>query len=236
MKAAMRISISSILRTASSQDRGWGCIADNVLPKEKQIKDKNVMRLFEKRIYALFRDVAEHLRYVDSEYYRVYDDLKKRQTIFYEDIRVCREIPDDHVDLVVTSPPYPNMTDYVTSQRLSYYFYGFDLTADRNLEIGARSKRSKADAVDSYMHEMREAVEKISRKIKRGGYACYVMPIFNEDNKVRERVIHRIISCMDEYDLINEGEYDRILPTIRRSHNIKWATLERERIYLFRKL
>ena len=39
-RAAMRIFISAILKTVSSQDRGWGCIADNVLPKKEQIKDK----------------------------------------------------------------------------------------------------------------------------------------------------------------------------------------------------
>ena len=75
-------------------------------------------------------------------------------------------------------------------------------------------------------------------KIKSGGYACYVMPAFNMDNKNnsnRRRIVKKVLSSMDEYDLIKEEEDERVLPTIRRSHNIKWASLEREKIYLFRK-
>ena len=58
----------------------------------------------------------------------------------------CENVPDNSVDLVITSPPYPNMTDYVTSQRLSYYFLGLGLAdksrlKDLDLEIGPRIRR-----------------------------------------------------------------------------------------------
>ncbi len=237
MKAAMQISISATLKTVSSQDRGWGCIADNVLPKQKQVKDKEVFDLFNKHVNRLLKDISEHLKYVMHGYDSIYKELSEKQTIFHEDVRECKEIPNNFVDLVVTSPPYPNMTDYVTSQRLSYYFLGFDLT-DRDLEIGARSRRARKDAIDRYLEVMQRANEVISQKIKSGGYACYVMPAFNMDNKNnsnRRRIVQKVLSSMDEYDLIKEEEYERILPTIRRSHNIKWASLEREKIYLFRK-
>ncbi len=238
MKAAMQISISAILKTVSSQDRGWGCIADNVLPKQKQVKDKDVFDLFNKQVNRLLKDISEYLKYVMYGYDSLYKELSEKQTIFHEDVRECKEIPNNFVDLVVTSPPYPNMTDYVTSQRLSYYFLGFDLTG-RDLEIGARSRRARKDSIDRYLEVMQRANEVISQKIKSGGYACYVMPAFNMDNKNnsnRRRIVQKVLSSMDEYDLIKEEEYERILPTIRRSHNIKWASLEREKIYLFRKV
>ena len=244
MKAAMRISISRILKTASSQDRGWGCIADNVLPKQKQMKDKEVFNLFNKHINTLLKDIPEHLKYVMPGYGQLYKELSEEQTILYEDARNYENIPDNFVDLVVTSPPYPNMTDYVTSQRLSYYFLGCDLTdknrlIDLNLEIGARSRRTRKDSMDCYLEDMQRANEVISQKIKSGGYACYVMPVFNVDNKNnsnRKRIVQKVLFNMGEYGLIKEEEYERILPTIRRSHNIKWASLEREKIYLFRKV
>lgn len=238
MKAAMRISISAILKASSSQDRGWGCIADKVLPKENQIKDKEAIYLFEKHVNRLLEDISEHLKYVAPGYRQIYNELAENQTIFHRDVRDCKEIPDNSVDLVVTSPPYPNMTDYVTSQRLSYYFLGFELT-DRDLEIGARSRRSRKDSLSRYLEDMQKSTEVISRKIKKGGYACYVMPIFsgdNENNRNRRHIMEKILYGMVEYDLVKEGEYERILPTIRRSHNIKWASLEREKIYLFRKV
>nr|CBH38247.1 hypothetical protein BSM_17240 [uncultured archaeon] len=244
MKATMRIPISAILQTASSQDRGWGCIADNVLPKQKQVKDKEVFDLFNKRVNTLLKDISEHLKYVMPDYNRLYKELSEKQTIFYEDARKYETIPDNFVDLVVTSPPYPNMTDYVTSQRLSYYFLGCDVTdknrlIDPNLEIGARSRRRRKDSIDRYLEDMQRANEVISQKIKSGGYACYVMPVFNvdnENNRNRKRIVQKVLFSMDECGLIMEGEYERILPTIRRSHNIKWTSLEREKIYLFRKV
>jgi len=243
-KAAMQISISAILKTVSSQDRGWGCIADNVLPKQKQVKDKEVLSLFTKHMNRLCKDVSEHLKYVMPDYDQLYKELSERQTVFHEDVKKCEGILDNSVDLVVTSPPYPNMTDYVTSQRLSYYFLGFDLTdknslKDLDLEIGARNRRSRKDSIARYCDDMQRANEIISQKLKSGGYACYVMPLFNtdnENNRNRRRIVHRVMSTMDDYDLIKEDEFERILPTIRRSHNIKWATLEREKIYLFRKM
>lgn len=244
MQAAMRISISAILKTVSSQDRGWGCIADNVLPKPHQIKDKDVLDLFGKHLNRLLKDISEHLEYVEPSYGQLYKDLSGTQTIFHEDVRKCEGVPNKSVDLVVTSPPYPNMTDYVTSQRLSYYFLGFDLTdknrlADPDLEIGARIRRTRRDSLDRYLDSMRRANEMISQKIKTGGYACYVMPGFiadNENNSNRRRIVQKILSDMDKCDLVKEEDFERILPALRRSHNIRWATLEREKIYLFRKV
>lgn len=243
VKAAMRISISAILRTTSSQERGWGCIADNMLPKKKQIKDKEVFDLFCRNTNRMLKDIAEHLKYAMPGYGQLYKEIEKRETIFTEDIRKCEKVPDEYVDLVVTSPPYPNMTDYVTSQRLSYYFMGVDLTHKSDLqdfaaEIGARSKRSKKNSLDLYLEDMKIANEVISRKLKSGGYSCYVLPLFetdNENNKNRRRIVQEVISSMAKYGLEKEDQYERILPTIRRSHNIKWASLNRERIHLFRK-
>ena len=238
MKAAVRISTSAILKAANSQDRGWGCIADNVLPKQNQIKDKEVFGLFTKRINILLNDISEHLKYVTPNYGKIYKEISEN-TIFHKDVKVCKEIRDNSVDLVVTSPPYPNMTDYVYSQRLSYYFMGYDLSDDLNLEIGARRRRHKKDSLDCYLDDMRNANEVISRKIKSGGYACYVMPFFNADNvnnKNRRYIVQKLMSNMEDYDLTKEVEFDRILPSKRRSHNINWASLEREKIYIFRKV
>lgn len=239
VRAAMWISASAILQSVSSQDRGWGCIADNVVPKEDKIRDKEAITLFSRHINRLLNDIYEHLKYVKPGYDELYRDLSQQQTIFHKDMRWCEEIQEGSVDLVVTSPPYPNMTDYVTSQRLSYYFTGFDMANDWRLEIGARSRRQRKDALDLYSEDMQDANEAIARKLKTGGYACYVMPVFsadNENNKNRRQIVQKIMSKLEDLDLIKEDEFERILPTIRRGHNAKWATLERERIYLFRKV
>lgn len=86
---------------------------------------------------------------------------------------------------------------------------------------------------------MNSANKEIAKKVKRGGYLCYVMPFFNTDNvnnNSRRHIVQKVVSNMDKYDLIREDEFERVIPPIRRSHNLKWATLEREKIYLFRKV
>ncbi len=238
-KAAMWISISAILQTTSSQDRGWGCIADNVLPKPEKIRDKKALTLFARHATRLLDDVAEHLECTMPGYNELYNELAERQTIFHRDIKETNEIPDNSVDLVVTSPPYPNMTDYVTSRRLSYYFVGQDMTADACLEIGARKRRKRKDALPRYYEDMHRANEIIAGKLKTHGYACYVMPGFDagsENNENRRQIVLKLVSKMQEVGLIREEEFERIIPAVRRSHNAKWATLEREKIYLFRKV
>lgn len=237
-KAAMRATLSAILKTISSQDRGWGCVADNVLPKKEQIKDKDVLHIFENHINRLLDDVLKHLKYVNKG---LYNKLSEKVTVYNKDVRECDEIPDNSIDLVVTSPPYPNMTDYITSQRLSYYYLGLDPSNNtlRDHEIGARSRRFREDSLRKYLEDMQKANELVAKKIKSGGYACYVMPAFNmsnENNRSRKRIVYKVLSDFHRYDLIKEGEYERILPSKRRAHNIKWATLEREKIYLFRKV
>lgn len=244
MKAVLRISILAILSPTSSQDRGWGCIADNVLPRKEQIKDKSALALFGRRANRLLNDVEEHTKCLVPGYRELYDEISGKQTIFHEDIRECKVIPSESVDLVVTSPPYPNMTDYVTSQRLSYYFLGIDVSNRSELkdfqdEIGARSRRSRTDSLTSYLNDMHKANEVIASKLKRGGFACYVMPVFAEegDNNIkRKHVVNKIMADLASFDLDKEEEFRRVLPRLHRSHNAKWATLEREKIYLFRKI
>jgi DNA modification methylase len=239
VRAAMWISTSAILQSVSSQDRGWGCIADNVLPKKNKIKDKEALTLFDRHINRLLNGICEHLKYTKPGYDELYRDLSQQQTVFHNDVRGCKEIRESSVDLMVTSPPYPNMTDYVNSQRLSYYFTGFDMANDWRLEIGARSRRQRKDALALYSEDMQCANEAIAKKLKKGGYACYVMPVFsadNDNNKNRRQIVQKIMSKLEDLDLIKEDEFERMLPTIRRAHNAKWATLEREKIYLFRKV
>jgi len=79
---------------------------------------------------------------LDSQFKDNYNILRQN-TIIKGDIRNNDEIEEESIDLIVTSPPYPNMTDYVTSQRLSYYYLNLELKEDLNSEIGARIKRFK---------------------------------------------------------------------------------------------
>jgi hypothetical protein len=240
-KSVLRISISNKLRGLSSQDGGGSYIADNVKPKPEQIREKTALKRCLQEMNLLIEDISDHIKNTDVTYIESYDNIMSKQTVYQADIRENVGIPDGYVDLIVTSPPYPNMTDYVKSQRLSYYWIGatsldVDLSKDFNREIGARNKRLRKYALAHYIEDMKKTNEIISKKMKVGGYACYVMPVFgvdNDNNNKRRKVIETVLLDLQQLDFKLEETFERIIPP-RRYHAL-WATLEREKIYLFRK-
>lgn len=246
LKPLLEISISANLKSSSSQDRGWGCIADNVTPKENQIQDKNYIKNVHDHSKRMTNDIIKHVNLLTKSYPIFYNKLSHDLKIYHSDIRKASMIPDSSIDLLITSPPYPNMADYVTSQRLSYYLFGFEVnpsdiksTPDFEMEIGARRKRFSNTSLDKYEKEMKEANLSISKQMKNGGLACFVLPEFNKDNtnnKNRKKIISQIISHLEEEcDFEKKGEFIRVLPTKRRHHNQKWASLDKEKIYIFQR-
>ena len=236
-KAAIKLSISSILSMVSNQDRGWGCIADNVLPKKHQVKSINVIQVFIKSLNSLLGDVEILKNAID--YKKAYAEVDRLQSITHANVKECSKIKDKSIDLIVTSPPYPNMVDYTTSQRLSYYYFGYDLNIDKENEIGARCQRKRKDALNNYLVNMKCANKNITQTLKKGGLLCYIMPSFNSNNNNNDdriSVVEGVISNLQELGLKNEIELIRSIPSLRRSHNKKWATLDKEKIYIFRKV
>ena len=71
--------------------------------------------------FIAFEEVARTM-YEDM---RTADGLSGPRTTFsLDDARSCKTVPDDHFNLVVTSPPYPNNYDYADATRLELTFFG----------------------------------------------------------------------------------------------------------------
>ncbi|MEY7850913.1 DNA methyltransferase [Natrarchaeobius sp. A-rgal3] len=241
-KAALRIAISDALKSHCSQNRGWGCVADNMHPKEEQIMDKRALSGVSSKLQVLLRDIDDHLATAGDYYDEIYSSIRDSQTIFHTDVREFTDIVDESVDLVVTSPPYPEMTDYVAAQRLSYYWLGEKVglsdrfNNDMNTEIGARRKRSRGSSNREYLEMMYEANENIVSKVAEGGYLCYVLPEIDDDEDERKEIVSKVLTDIENRNEMSRIEdYMRVIPSNRRSHNIKWTSLNQERISLFRK-
>jgi hypothetical protein len=58
--------------------------------------------------------------------------------VFQEDARIAGSIPDDAIDLVVTSPPYPNNYDYADATRIEMTFLG-EVERWRDLQAAVRA-------------------------------------------------------------------------------------------------
>ncbi|WP_185640622.1 DNA methyltransferase [Burkholderia sp. Bp9142] len=86
------------------------------------------------------------------------------------------EIPDGSVDLVVTSPPYGNATDYHLYHRFRLLWLGFDPVALGKVEIGSHLKHQReSSGFESYFADMRLALDNIRRVLKSGRYAALVI-------------------------------------------------------------
>lgn len=163
---------SSILRYCCSQEKHWGWICDNVKPKTLNYKNattKFSAKLEEYKISAtqLHREAAElqekkiHISKID-----VYEGNATD---------ILAEYPTGTFDLVVTSPPYYNMTDYISSQRLSFLWFDSNVRNLKEKEIGARYKRFRKNHLVDYLNDLRSGFTSIARVLKRNRFCCVVI-------------------------------------------------------------
>lgn len=241
-QATIMMVLSSLMCYASNQDRGWACIADNMIPKPYQERNINLLSTFKNRLSTLIKDIERRRLLLDSIYQDYHGLANNSGTVLNKDVLSFNDesiVKTNSIDLVITSPPYPKMADYTTSQRLSNYLFEFDIGGIKELEIGARYRRKNLKSLEEYSNSMDKSNEIITSKIKPNGYLCYVMPSFgiDTDNNIERRsCIQRILAKIEEHGMIKEMELERVLPDIRRSHNIRWMKLKKEIIYIYRKL
>lgn len=94
------------------------------------------------------------------------------------DIRTLDQqaLPDGAADLVVTSPPYGNATDYHLYHRFRLLWLGFDPIALGRIEIGSHLKHQRQKSgFESYLTDMEASLATIHRALKPGRYAVLVI-------------------------------------------------------------
>jgi len=163
---------SAILKYSCSQDKHWGWICDNVKPKK--MLPKSAMSRFNEKLEEFRLSSAEL-----NEDVRILQECHVRAS----DIKViegpCEDVlsrfQDRQFDLVVTSPPYYNMTDYIKSQRLTLLWLSKDVDKLRSEEIGARFKRGREDSLVQYLAQMKACFMQVSRVLTRSAFCCVVI-------------------------------------------------------------
>lgn len=233
VQSVMKLILSSILVTLSSQNKGWAYIADNVKPKKDELREKPVFDQYAISTKNLLNDVVDHASRLPSSFAEFYSKISHEPRIF-QDSLINVPIKIETVDLVITSPPYPRMIDYVKSQRLSFNFFNENFADYVGREIGARYRRSRRDCLASYEEDISQINRKIFEVLKPGGYFCVVLPDYDvKDN--RKEVIDRIVEDYSKLGMDKVFEVGRYIPSHKRTLSIQWATLVNERIYIFQK-
>jgi len=241
--AALGIAISASLNSLHGQRRGWTWVADNAAPHPEAVQDKDVFRPVVKRATRLLCAVEEAVSELPGrDFAAFYRDTLNRNPVVHESATRLERVPENSVDAIVTSPPYPSMTDYVASQRLSFYVNGRELEplskdADFVKEIGPRRHRRRKDALERYDRSMREATAVMSSKLRRGGYMCLVLPKFSTASvDPRGAAVRAVVdSAIEDCGMRPLREYHRFLPPSRRHHNQTFTRLDEETIFVLRK-
>jgi len=159
-KTILKIVFLNIAKIASAQQKTWGHIADNVKPKPSQMKNRRYEPI--PNFLCRMKRLAEKVNKI------FISDSKWCVSLECIDTRIF--IPHCKVDLVITSPPYPSMADYITSQRLGYYWLGFDVEGINDVksnEIGARYRRHRKYKNSQYLAEMIDSIDNIFLQIKK---------------------------------------------------------------------
>ena len=168
-KLMAQMAFSAILLPVCRETRHWGYVCDNSKPIEKHEGDvlAEFCRVLDRMV------VAYRERDVSSQNLGINSISRARITCI--DCRVgMQKLKTGSVKLVVTSPPYFGVSDYVKSQRLSMEWFGLEIEPLRLLEIGARSKRHRQTALQDYLTEMRSVFLAMHQAIRKDG-ACIIV-------------------------------------------------------------
>ncbi len=188
-KTLAQAAFSAILLKVCRETRHWGYVCDNTMPKSN----------YEGNVAAEYKSVLDGYA---AAYAERDNDLIMRfgeapappaVEVYCEDARKkLRECAEDSIDLVLTSPPYFGVSDYIKAQRLSMEWFEKDIETFRRIEVGARSKRHRDTALEDYLAEIREIFWLLKRCLKPGA-ACVVVV---GESSARAPYIPRFVELM----------------------------------------
>ena len=126
-------------------------------------------------------------------------------------------IPDSSIDLVVTSPPYGNATDYHLYHRFRLFWLGYDPVQFGRIEIGShlRHQREKS-GFPEYLAELVPCLQHIYRVLKPGAFAFLVLGDSVYHGQVFDTAAQVSRYC-EELGFVKLAMVRRPLPKSRRS-------------------
>jgi DNA modification methylase len=174
--------------------------------------------------------LAETIQAVKDSY-RERDEFIEGDVLYPQSIiqgqatTVLSGLAADSVDLIVTSPPYFGVVDYVKSQRLTLEWLGEDLESLRENELGARSKRHRKRAAEQFADELSTALARMAGVLKPNAVCAIVYGTSDKRTSVE------LPAMAEKAGLESLGELARQI-SVQRSLS---PSLKDETLFLFRK-
>lgn len=207
LRAFFFVVVTALLREVSTAATGWPYIAPN---KQKVTSlDKDVLTEFVNLARRMVGDLEEIKVWSNGRY------LHTTHTLINGDSRdTARQIPDESVDHVFTSPPYLNNFDYADRTRLELYFWGEaktwgDITRDvrDKLMTSATTQIARSDSKYEISPGLQADCPKVaefvatavtelaSRRLHKGGKKSYDLMVAGYFNDIHQivRDVYRVL-------------------------------------------
>lgn len=178
--------------TGGTRRHHWGWVADNVVPKD--LVQHDAIDGFRTRIHALPAPFQP----------------KHKPVVLQSDARSL-PLEEASVDVIVTSPPYVGVIDYVKANRMLYLWMNWPFDGERAREIGARYKRQRTSLPAEYLDAMEAAWREFNRVLRPGGRIAVVIGESRAFPGVSARAIEELAARMP----ITWGPRERV-PSRRR--------------------
>lgn len=157
------LALSRIIVRVSNQDSETRYVA-----KEKNLAPQFAIRAFLDSLQAIYRRVEQFSKL----------GTLGEVSFFTGDSRhvMADEIAPESVGLIVTSPPYPNATDYHLYHRFRIFWLGYDPRLLGDVEIGSHLKHQrKHSGFSEYRDDMEAVLRNCFRVLSAGRYAVFVI-------------------------------------------------------------
>jgi DNA modification methylase len=208
---------SAMLLKVCRESRHWGYVCDNTEPKGSP--PRNVAEIMHRTASEILDGLSQDPPPAD---------LGTRPLVYEGSATTLHTVVEpESVDLVVTSPPYYGVVDYIKSQRLSLEWLGIGIEERRLQEIGARSKRHRRQAHIQFGDELRQSFCEVA-KVMKPGAACAV--VFGVSPK-RDFTFERLLSILVDAGLELQSDHNRDV-SVQRTFK---PSVLRERLYVLTK-
>jgi hypothetical protein len=226
-----QIVTSSLLQGKLSKARSYHYtyVVDRSRVKEEALEPVDVADLFVERVRTQFTD-AEFTR---NRLARTGVNLSEEGSATFARCPAHRlDTVAQTVDMVVTSPPYFAMNDYVRSQYLTWLIFPWaDYESQIQTESGSRRNRRSRRALGDYLHDMSLTFQTLKGTMTPGAYLAVVMGN-STSSLAREADPTQLVR-----HLIEEADFEAIWSGERRIRfrKINTTPFRSESLWVFRR-
>lgn len=160
---AAQLALSRIVIRASYQESETRYVAE-----PKPIEIGSILRGYQESLKTVYR----RLDHSAGQFQRT----EARFVVGDSRTDISQKVGSASVDLIVTSPPYPNATDYHLYHRFRLFWLGFDPRSLGTIEIGSHLRHQRnGSGFEEYAADMSKALAGCFDALQPGRYAVFVV-------------------------------------------------------------